>query len=61
MTRVIILSSYCEICHIEIMFDVREFGVINFRNSYIFCAEMFYELLNLKLLSGITTNAWFDS
>ena len=56
--RVHLVLQICEKCGKEIPFDGREYGIVNFNNSYLFCCELFYELLNLKSLSGLTTNAW---
>lgn len=53
------LATYqCRNCKEVLHFDGRDVGLVNVKNLYLFSCELFYELLNLKSTSGLSTNAW---
>ena len=51
----------CNLCRKSFHYDGREECLLNFDNRYIFCAELFYSLLDLKLRAGLSTYAWWNS
>ena len=56
-----VVSGYCNLCSGSKHFDGRSVGLVNFGNSRLFFVELFYELLELKINSGLATSAWWKA
>jgi hypothetical protein len=51
----------CDNCKKTFYYEGRENCLLNFDNRHFICAELFYSLLDLKLRTGLATNAWWNS
>jgi hypothetical protein len=56
-----IYTSQCAQCHQLYHFDGRQHGVLNFGDFYLFDVEMFYDLMEHKVNSGLPTHAWWKT
>ena len=49
----------CDECNTEFSYDGFIHGILNFQNRHFFAVEIFYNLYDLKVASGIATYAWW--
>jgi len=51
----------CEVCKKKFHLEGHDLALLNFDDSYFFCVELFYSLLDVKYRSGLSTYAWWNS
>lgn len=51
----------CEVCKKSFHLEGHDLALLNFSDSYFFCVELFYWLLDVKYRSGLSTYAWWNS
>jgi hypothetical protein len=56
-----VFCTRCVRCKTTYEYDGREDGIVNFGNSKLFCVEVFMDMLQLKIHSGLPTKAYWAS